>query len=169
MAWFVQPYFELVKVPLSLYGVLWTGLNFTAGALSMMAYKMELRLRQKKSVLLIALFIPFGYLSLGMVTSLYAIGILFLFYVVRGFATPVLKDYIHRMTASESRATVLSLRNFIIRLNFAAIGPFLGWYTDHFTLSQALFLAGIIFLVLSGFTLILFVSALKMSPQKDAD
>ena len=84
-----------------------------------------------------------------------------MFYIVRGFATPVLKDYINRMTESDKRATVLSVRNFIIRLNFAIIGPFLGWYMDVYTLPQAMLLAGIIFLILSAVSVFLFTKALK--------
>lgn len=51
---------------------------------------------------------------------------LLVFYIFRGFATPILKGYINQMTFSEMRATVLSIRNFIIRLMFAAIAPFIG-------------------------------------------
>jgi uncharacterized membrane protein YvlD (DUF360 family) len=87
--------------------------------------------------------------------------VLYLFYLVRGYATPVLKDYINRITASNIRATVLSVRNFIIRLLFALTGPLLGWMKDIYSLPQALLLAGIIFLVLSGITAILFISSGK--------
>ena len=74
---------------------------------------------------------------------------------------PVLKDYINRLTASNIRATVLSVRNFIIRLLFSLTGPILGWIKDLYSLPQALTLAGIIFLVLSIFTAILFISSGK--------
>ena len=36
------------------------------------------------------------------------------------------------------RATVLSIRNFIIRLMFAAIAPFIGWLNDMYSLQVAL-------------------------------
>jgi hypothetical protein len=87
--------------------------------------------------------------------------VLYLFYLIRGYATPVLKDYINRITASNIRATVLSVRNFIIRLLFALTGPMLGWIKDVYSLPQALTLAGIIFLIFSIFTAILFISSGK--------
>ena len=87
--------------------------------------------------------------------------VLYLFYLVRGYATPVLKDYINRITASNIRATVLSVRNFIIRLLFALTGPLLGWVKDIYSLPQALTLAGIIFLIISVLTAILFISTGK--------
>ena len=77
------------------------------------------------------------------------------FYIVRGFATPILKGYINRQTFSEMRATVLSIRNFIIRLIFATMAPFIGWLNDSISLAFALqitaliiFVPGLIFLIL---------------------
>ena len=79
----------------------------------------------------------------------------FFFYVIRGFATPILKGYINRQTFSEMRATVLSIRNFIIRLIFASMAPFLGWLNDTFSLALELqvsaliiFVPGLLFLIL---------------------
>ena len=80
---------------------------------------------------------------------------MFLFYIVRGIATPVLKDYINRLCSSDVRATVLSVRNFVIRVIFAIIGPFVGWYNDKFSLQAALLITGIIFLLLAGLTLLM--------------
>jgi hypothetical protein len=42
---------------------------------------------------------------------------------------------------------MLSVRNFIIRISFAVIGPLLGWITDNISLNYAFFLAGGIYLV----------------------
>ena len=111
--------------------------------------------------MLIALFIPLGYLALSRFHQSTGLIVLYLFYLVRGYATPVLKDYINRITASHIRATVLSVRNFIIRFFFALVGPFLGWVKDMYTLPQALMLAGIIFLIISILTAILFIRSGK--------
>jgi predicted MFS family arabinose efflux permease len=125
------------------------------------AHHMESRLGQRWSIILIAILIPAGYLALVPFHTSAGLVILFLFYLVRGYATPVLKDYINRITASHIRATVLSVRNFIVRLLFALTGPFLGWVKDLYTLPKALALAGIIFLVLGVFTAILFIASGK--------
>ncbi len=50
----------------------------------------------KYSIILISLAIPVGYLLLSISGLYIGLFILFLFYLVRGFATPVLKDYINR-------------------------------------------------------------------------
>jgi len=147
MAWFVQPYFKQVDVPIYWYGILWTTLNLSAGITSLYAYRMEKWMGRVTTIWLITLFISGGYLMVAQSRSIWGITYLFAFYLVRGFATPTLKDYINQLTPSEFRATVLSIRNFIIRLLFALVGPFLGYVNDAYSLTTALVLAGILFLI----------------------
>ncbi len=161
MAWFAQPFFEFTEIKLSWYGLLWTTLNLTVAITSYTAHRLESKLGQRWSILLIALLIPLGYLALGRFHLSTGLIVLYIFYLIRGYATPVLKDYINRVTASDIRATVLSVRNFIIRLLFALTGPMLGWVKDLYSLPQALTLAGGIFLILSILTAILFLSTGK--------
>jgi MFS family permease len=161
MAWFAQPFFEYTLIDIAWFGILWTTLNLTVAITSYTAHHLEKKLGQRGSVLLIALLIPLGYLALSRFHQTTGLIVLYLFYLVRGYATPVLKDYINRITASHIRATVLSVRNFIIRFFFALVGPFLGWVKDMYTLPQALMLAGIIFLIISILTAILFIRSGK--------
>ena len=165
MAWFVQPIFQRIGLPIELFGISWTVLNLLVGLTAAVAYKIEEKIGEKYSILIIAILIPASYLAISPIEGYGAFIILVIFYILRGFATPVLKDYINRLAESDVRATVLSVRNFIIRLNFALIGPFLGWYTDHYTLKQALFLAGIIFLTLSILTMVLFLASIRSGFQ----
>ena len=159
MAWFAQPYFEFSGIDLVWFGALWTSLNLTVAITSYNAHRIEAWLGHKKSILFIAFSIPAGYLILSRFSIPAGISILFIFYLIRGFATPVLKDYINRVTASDIRATVLSVRNFVIRLFFALIGPFIGWIKDLYSIQEALLLAGAIFLVLSLLTAVLFITS----------
>jgi len=168
MAWFAQPFFKYTNIDIMWFGLLWTSLNLTVAITSYTAHYFERKLGQTRSILMISLLIPVGYLALSRFHLSTGLIILYLFYLVRGYATPVLKDYINRITASNIRATVLSVRNFIVRLLFAMTGPLLGWIKDIYSLPQALTLAGIIFLVLSIFTAILFLSSGKeMSGVRD--
>jgi len=86
-----------------------------------------------------------------------ALPVLGLFYLARGVATPLLRNYINLITTSEVRATVLSVRNLLIRLTFAITGPIFGWITDQYGLSSAMMSAGILFAILSGVSLIFFL------------
>lgn len=134
--------------------------------MTLYAYKIEKALGKTRTIILIALLISGGYIAVGLINSLWALAFMFLFYMIRGIATPVLKDYINQLTTSEVRATVLSVRSFIIRFMFALIGPFLGWYSDKFSLQNALLLAGVVFLILSAYTIILWLMAERKTKSK---
>jgi len=149
MAWFIQPYMDkILSFSKAEIGIAWAVLNLIVGLTSLIAYRIERTLGDVKTILGIMLFIGIGYASMWVFSSLWVIPFIVLFYFTRGVATPVLKDYINRLTASDKRATVLSVRNFIIRIFFAITGPFLGWYSDLYNLQAALLLSAVVFFVL---------------------
>ncbi len=150
-AWLVQPFFKAVGIPVEWFGILWTALNLTVGVSSIFAYRFEGILNMRKEILFLTGFLALGYFLSGLSIIREGIVFLFLFYIVRGLATPLFKNYINRYTQSDVRATILSVRNFVIRMAFAVIGPFLGWMTDHVNLQTAFFVAGGLYL---GATLI---------------
>ena len=158
-AWFIQPYLEQLGLTPSRIGFVWSALNLTVALVTLYAYRVEKRLGKTITVISIAILIAVGYVAVGVFSSMWVIAFLFLFYIVRGVATPVLKDYINQITTSDVRATVLSVRSFIIRFLFALIGPFLGWYSDTFSLQNAMLVAGLVFFVLSAYTIVLWLVA----------
>ena len=141
-AWLVQPYFIAIGVPVELYGILWTALNLTVGISSVFAHRVGRFINSRFMVPTIVISITAGYLLTGFIISWWGISFLFLFYLVRGVATPMLKNHLHQYTASDVRATILSVRDFSIRIIFAIIGPALGWLTDHVSLQSAFIIAG---------------------------
>ncbi|THB77370.1 MAG: MFS transporter [Desulfobacteraceae bacterium] len=147
MAWFVQPYFAYLGLALLWYGLLIPVLNLVTGAVSMHAWRLETGLGRDAVMILIALGIAGGYLLMGMAGSLTGLVFLFLFYGVRGVATPVLRNQINEITPSDIRATVLSVRSLIIRLAFACLSPLLGWQADRAGVPSALVNAGLFFMV----------------------
>ncbi|WP_372776768.1 MFS transporter [Mangrovibacterium sp.] len=146
-AWFVQPYFKEAGLPVSLFGLMWTLLNLSVGISSVFSYKIERTVGRRYALLIIILGFGLGFYLAAWEVSLIGIGLLFFFYLIRGIAHPILKDYINRYTRSEVRATILSLRNFVIRIVFAIIGPALGFLTDRFSLSLALLATGTGFMI----------------------
>jgi len=145
LAWFIQPFFTSIDIPLTWFGILWTSLNLSVALTAVFAYKLQSALPKTAILLMVAFFTGGGFILLGFSNGIWGIIILFLIYLVRGMGTPILKDFINQNTASDIRATVLSIRSFIIRIAFAVISPLLGWYTDHYNLSDALIMAGSIF------------------------
>lgn len=166
-AWFVQPYFQEAKVPVSAFGILWTALNLSAGIFSLFSYKIERWLGMKKILLVIVCFLSLGFFLTAFQVSLAGIAILFFFYMVRGIATPVLKDQINQYTESKVRATILSIRNFEIRIIFAAIGPALGYLTDTFSLKTALMVSGIIYFIAAMWSILPIIKAYPTPHPKE--
>jgi len=61
-AWFVQPYFQKAGVPVSVFGILWTTLNLSAGIFSMFSYRIERTLGKKNTLLLIVILLSLGFI-----------------------------------------------------------------------------------------------------------
>ena len=158
MAWLIQPYLEqTLRFSEYQIGITWAALNLTVGLTTLIAHRIEKRFNQKTIIGFIVISIALCYVITGLGESLSVIPVLFFFYFTRGIATPVLKDYINRMCDENMRATVLSIRNFFIRILFAVFGPFIGWYADLYTINYAMILSGIIFLILGTLTGILYI------------
>jgi MFS family permease len=148
-AWFVQPWLLEINLPVEWFGVMWALLNISVAASSVFAYKVENLVTRKSGTLLILIALTAGFWFSGWFITPWGIIFLFFFYLARGMATIILKNYVNEYTDSEVRATLLSVRNFLIRINFAVTGPFLGWITDKISLTWALFTAGALYLVLA--------------------
>lgn len=143
MAWFAQPFFKEVDVPLKWFGFLWAALNFSVGISSYHAHRFEARWSKNTILLFVGSSLALGFIFLANSVYTWGIGWIFFIYLVRGIATPVLRNYINEITSSEIRATVLSVRSFIIRASFALTAPLLGWMADLYSLSQSFVFLGI--------------------------
>ncbi len=163
-AWLIQPLLIEINLPLALFGVVWTVLNLTAGTSSFFAHKIESLFSEKQATGFIFISISLGFILTGLTINYFALILIFVIYIIRGIATPVLKDYVHSLINSDIRATVLSLRDMFIRIFFAMLGPLLGWTIDKFSLKTGFFSAGIIFL-LSGALLYYFTYFYKSSSK----
>ncbi|MBT3261098.1 MFS transporter [bacterium] len=146
MVWFIQPYWQMVGVPLILFGVLWAALNASVGLFSIWAHRLENMLGRKKSLMSLIFFIAIAYFLLGVFQSIWAIAFMFIIYFVRGINTPIIKDYINQRISSDIRATVLSVQSLAFRLVFCIVGPLIGWLNDLYSLKVAFLSASAIFL-----------------------
>jgi MFS family permease len=163
MAWFSQPYFISIGINSKFYfGLLGAGLNLAVAIPSFYAHKIEESIKTKSLLILILILICACYFSISYTTSLWGLIILLLFYITRGVATPVLRDYMNRQIPSEMRATVMSIRSFIIRIIFASSSPFFGYVADVYSLQQSMLFSGILFFILGGATLLFLLK--KESP-----
>lgn len=164
-AWFVQPFLMQTSLRLELYGIVWAGLNALVGVFAIWAHRVENFTTKGSLSTFLVISLALGYFLTASLPHWAAFGAVVAFYCVRGIATPVLKNYINLATSSEIRATVLSVRNFVIRIIFVLVAPALGWLTDSFSLGMALIVAGAAFLAMSLTTLFFFIRHIKITPD----
>jgi MFS family permease len=157
MAWFTQPYFILADLKTGWFGIAWAILNAAVGIAAFYAWRLEERLGSKLTVIMIATALASAYIFISFLPIMAGFVLLLVYYIFRGLATPTLRNYINRLTDSGVRATVLSVRNFIIRLLFTIFGPLFGWFSDAYSLQKALLAAGLIFGLLSGIATYFFI------------
>ncbi len=165
MAWIYPLYLKNLDFSEIQVGTTSTFLNLIVGMTTLFAYRIERRLRPKSTVWFTTLLITGGFVAVGFIHSAMALAVLAMFYFARGIATPVLKDYINRITTSDMRATVLSIRSLIIRTLFAVIGPLFGYMTDRLSLNQAFIIIGLVFMVVTGSSIFLFLRSLEKQQE----
>ena len=159
MAWTSQVYFVHMGLTEKAITPLWILLNLTVALVAAFADKIVNIIGQPLAIAVIIIFIPGSYVAIGSFSLLPALFILFVFYTIRGYATPLLKDLVNRYCASETRATVLSIRSMIIRVSFAILGPFIGSVSTGYSLTFALRLSGFILLTITLFAgVLLFIT-----------
>lgn len=168
MAWFAQPYMQGAGLSLTTIGWLWSALNLTVAVFAFGAHYVYRFLNKHQIAILIVIGIVIGFGSLGWSYGIGGLVFIFLVYVVRGIATPVLKDFVNELTPSNMRATVLSIRGFVIRIIFSSLAPFLGWVSDVYTLQQAFTIAALVFGILSGVSLLALIVSAKTPSTPDA-
>jgi len=165
MAWFAQPYMQQAGLSLTTIGWMWSALNLTVAVFAFVAHHVYRFLTKYQIVLLIVVGIAMSYAGLGQSHGWWGLTFVFGIYVVRGIATPILKDFVNELTPSSMRATVLSIRGFIIRVVFSSLAPFLGWVSDVYTLQQAFSIAALVFGILGSVSLLALVISNKKIKQ----
>lgn len=155
IAWFVQPFLMEIRTPLVYYGIIWASLNIIAGITSYYSYFFN----SSNILVVISLMMIISLIALGFNISLYGFIFIVAIYIIRGIITPNLRNLININSTSERRATVLSLRSFVIRISFAVIAPILGYVTDVYDISYVFYSLALIV----GITSLLAVYKLKIN------
>ncbi|MBN2743041.1 MAG: MFS transporter [Marinilabiliaceae bacterium] len=160
MAWVIQLYLAHIGYREYQIGMVAMALNLVVGFATLSAYKAERYLSPTTTVWVTTLIITGSFMVAGFFQSGWIIGCFVLFYIARGIATPVLKDYVNQITGSHIRATVLSIRSLIIRAVFAVVAPLFGWFTDQWSLSEAFIFLGLFYMATTGASIGLFLKTL---------
>ena len=156
MAWFAQPFFIAIDLPLVFFGIVWSLLNFTSGISSYNSHYFSNKFSYR-NLISYSVIISLSFFFLGFSIISYGLFFIFIIYFFRGIVTPILRNEINKITSSNIRATVLSVRSFIIRVSFAILAPILGYIAEHNSLSITFYFLAVVIgfsTLLSSFKLI---------------
>lgn len=156
MAWIYQLRLKSVGFDEVAIGASAMVLNIIAGFVTAFAYRVEAQWKPKVTLLATTVVITLSFILASFTTGYLLLMVFALFYSARGVINPVLKEYVNRVIGSDVRASILSLRSVSIRLLFAVIGPFFGWYTDLYSLEEAMAILGIMFTLTTLFAIFVF-------------
>lgn len=152
MAWTSQVYFVTNHLDEKSITPLWVFLNLTVAVVAAFSHKLVEKIGMRPALYIMIFYIPLGYILLGALPLILGLTSLLVFYAIRGYATPLLKDITNKYCESQTRATVLSIRSLIIRTSFSLLGPMIGVVTESYSLGYALILAGILLTLCSVFS-----------------
>lgn len=142
--WLTQPYQEMVGLPLTLFGVMHAIIVIAGALASRYTHTVDQYISDQHFLILIGITVVAGYLLLGSFSSLWVLPCFIAVRIAWGFLSPLTSDIMNRLTTSDIRATVLSIKSLFFRLLFAIVSPIVGYVVDILSLSQALIYTGII-------------------------
>ena len=157
IAWFCQPFFKSINIPIVYFGLIWAILNLSVGITSYNSYRIEKNMSPIKIMTIISILMPICFFFISVVNSIFSLLFILLIYLIRGIVTPLLRNYINIEISSEKRATVLSIRSFFIRIAFASTAPLFAYFAENTSINYVFYLLSIII------TFFAFLSVYKLS------
>ena len=151
-AWLAQPFFKSIDISLIYYGVLWASLNVTAGISSVNSYKYEQKNNTPNLLLILGILMSLSFFIIYLLPNYYGLILIFAIYYLRGIITPLLKNQININTKSNIRATVMSVRSFVLRIALAIVTPVLGYLADNNSIYNSFLLLSILIILISSFS-----------------
>ena len=155
--WFFvyNPYFELVGIPLSQFGILFFCLNLVAWLSSHYAHHIEQHLGEKSCIAVMILCLAIPILAMGFFPIWLCAYLVIVQNIVRGFMRPFIEDYLHRhISGNENshhiRATVMSVQSCTANLTSIIGLALFGSLTGVISLTSSLVILGMTCLICGG-------------------
>ena len=136
--WLYQPYFKISWLDIAYFWVVFASFQVVAAFSSKYAYKIEKKLWEKHSLIMLLILVTWSYFLMSNFVFLFSFSFCFIQQFVRWFKKVVITGYINQLTSSDIRATILSVENFVSRLFYAIVIPIFWWIADIYSLTQAL-------------------------------
>ncbi len=143
--WMLQPYFKVIQIPVTYFGILWATLNLSGAFFALFAPILEEKLGLRKTLLLLASLPTIAHIVLANFNSIWVLVFIFFYFGAHGLSVPILQDYVNREIDSSKRASVLSVYSLFSRSAFVLLSPLVGYFADIYDLQTAFLASAIIF------------------------
>lgn len=142
--WFFSynPYFEIVKLDISYYGVIFFLLNMVAWISSHYAHRIESVVGERNIILGMVLCTGIPLVIMGLIPAQVCAYLVLTQNIVRGIMGPFAGDYFHKRTKTEIRATTMSMQSSVSNLvSIVALASF-GFLIGYVSLLDSFVLLG---------------------------
>jgi hypothetical protein len=143
--WMYQPYWELLGVPVAVFGIIWAAGNALVGVVSLRAKAIAEKFGEVHAIGLFGVIAIASAAVIGIFPTIWLMPLFAAFYICRGVANPVITGSINSRVESGVRATVLSVRQLGVRGVFLIVAPIIGAIGDAHTLPTAFIASAITF------------------------
>jgi len=124
--WLYEPYFKLVELDITLYGVIFAAFNTVCALSSRYLIHLFDSMRPRKALTLLGMFMAGAYLFPIVLVGMGSIAFLFLGQIVRALYPPIMRFYVNSNVGDAFRATVISIVSLGASLSFAIFSPAIG-------------------------------------------
>lgn len=150
MMWSQQPYYGLLGLPESQYGVLMAAGFALSGIAGHFGHVLDGRLSNRAVFRVMLCLVSGAFLAAGWRPGIHGVALLLCGSVMWGFGWPRVQDAINRRVSGARRATILSTANLAISLAFIPVSSVFGAASERFGLGAALCGMGVYLLAAGG-------------------
>jgi len=118
--------------------------SYFAALCSKNMHRIESFLGMRNSLIIIPVLLFSGYMLMGSIVVWFSFIFAFFHQFADAFNRVVLADYIHSLTTSDVRATVMSAKGMLSNLLYGLCLPVIGVVADVYSVTQAMTIIGII-------------------------
>ncbi len=162
--WLYEPLFKAVNIPVTIYGLIFLGLNLVASFSAGLYSKCFSGSNSISSLIVLSMLMFVSFIIPGLFMNILIVPIIFVQQIFRALYGPIMCFAVNENTEDRHRATMISTISLLSNLTYAASLPFIGMVLDGSGPKTVYLTIGII----SGLLIIfLFLSSTKIKTKKD--
>ncbi|AZR74316.1 hypothetical protein BBF96_13500 [Anoxybacter fermentans] len=142
MNYLSQPYMQDIGIPVIYFGIIFFVFNIIAANSAKLSHLFKNRFKDTSfNIIIIQMVICF--LLLGLTRNWYGVLLLMFGRIATGLTWPLLDSRLNNQIPSKQRATIISLKSFVVSLSFVIFDPIIGFLIDCFNIFTTYLILGV--------------------------